>query len=390
MPDRVQVYLDHNSTTFLHPEVLEAMVACERSGYANPASQHRAGRRARAVLEDAREGIADLLGANSGGHRRDQLIFTSGGTEANNLAIRGLAVRRHDEPLAVGISAIEHPSVLEAAEYLRQGGAVVTRLPVTADGRIDLGTALEFVRHRPALISVMLGNNETGVLQPVQELSAPCREHRVCLHTDAVQAIGKVPVNFVQLGIDAMTITAHKFQGPRGIGALIVRHGVALEPLMVGGSQQFGKRPGTESISLAVGMHLALRLALRDLDKHQAHMLALRDALERQLTSVDAGGLVNGTAPRLPHTLNISFPGLDRQALVMALDMAGIFCSTGSACSSGSSEPSHVLLAMNCGDQRVGSSVRFSLSPLTTFAEVEIACRRILSLLRDLRRQTSL
>lgn len=400
------IYLDHNSTTPIDPQVAEAMQACHRAGYANPASQHEAGRRARRVLEEAREGIAELLGAQTTGMDADQLIFTSGGTEANNLALFGLANMRSDADAGKGgraaqgtrglgrliISGIEHPSVMGPAEELARRGWQLERLRVSPDGVVDADHLREILAPcptldpPPTLVSVMLGNNETGVLQPVAELAGVCREHGAAMHTDAVQVAGKLPIDFRGLGVAALSVSAHKLHGPRGIGALVVRHGVELRPLLLGGFQQAGLRPGTEDVALVVGMHMALQLWQREAEARAVRMSALRDRLEAQLLAGDAEVVISGRdAPRLPHTSNVAFCGLNRQALLMALDLAGVACSTGSACASGSSEPSSVLLAMGRPAAVVEGSLRLSLGAGTTAAEIDQASRRILACARDLR-----
>ncbi len=377
------LYLDNNATTLLHPAVAEAMAECDRAGYVNPASQHQAGRRARRVLEEAREGIAAILGADVSGTHADQVIFTSGGTEANNLALRGLA---GDQPGRMIISAIEHPSVVGAAEELARQGFELRRVRVSPEGVVDVDHLRELLDQRTRVISVMLGNNETGVLQPVAEVAAVCHTAGVPVHTDAVQVVGKLPVNFRQLDVAALSLSAHKFHGPRGIGALIVRHGVELIPILFGGFQQQGLRPGTESVTLVVGLHRALQLWHDEADERASRMARLRDRLEARLLANVPDLVINGAgAARLPHTSNIAFPGLDRQALLMALDMAGVACSTGSACASGSSEPSPVLLAMGCGADVVEGSLRLSLSALTTEAEIDVAAGRIRQVAAELR-----
>jgi cysteine desulfurase len=382
------LYLDNNATTLLHPAVAETMAAYDRAGYANPASQHQAGRRARSVLEEAREGIAKILGANVSDTHADQVIFTSGGTEANNLALRGLA---GDRPGRVIISAIEHPSVVGAAEQLARQGFDVQRLRVSREGVVDVDHLRELLDQQMRVVSVMLGNNETGVLQPVAEVAAVCHSGGVPVHTDAVQVVGKLPVDFRQLGVSALSLSAHKFHGPRGIGALIVRHGVELTPILFGGFQQLGLRPGTESVTLAVGLHRALQLWQDEADERASRMARLRDRLEERLLANVPDLVINGAgAARLPHTSNVAFPGLDRQALLMALDMAGVACSTGSACASGSSEPSPVLLAMGCPADIVEGSLRLSLSAFTTEAEIDQAAGRIRQVFNDLHRKKEL
>jgi cysteine desulfurase len=390
------IYLDHNATTPLAPEAAEAIARCQREAWANPASQHAAGRRARALLEDAREGIAALLGADLAGRTPDRLLFTSGGTEANNLALLGLAesARRSgkeraqpdDAPHAI-ISSIEHPSVIGPAEELARRGWRVDRAAVTADGVVDAAALIERIGPATRLVSLMLGNNETGALQPVQEI-ALAKSLRtgegVIVHTDAVQVVGKLPVDFRDLGVDALSASGHKFHGPRGIGLLLLRHGVPIAPLHYGGAQQEGLRPGTEPVALAVGMHAALAAAVRDLAARAARMTALRDRFETTLAAELPGIVVHaGSAARLPHTSNIAFPGCDRQALLIALDLAGIACSTGSACASGSSEPSPALAAMGLPAGLLSSSLRFSLGAGTTAEEIDEAARRIVRICRD-------
>jgi len=388
------LYLDHNSTTPLAPEVAQAMAECDAQGYANPASQHAAGRRARQALEDARDAIGCMLGADMSGHRPDRVIFTSGGTEANNLAILGLAdaslQKGAPHPSEIVVSAIEHPSVLGPAEWLEHNGWVINRLPVDKNGVAEIAALDTFIRPTTRLVSLMLGNNETGALQPVSELSARCARRGVPLHTDAVQVVGKLPVNFRELRVSALTVAAHKFHGPRGVGALLLRHDVSIAPVLFGGFQQAGLRPGTESLTLAVGMKTALELATREQSARYARMRTLRDRFEAALKAGYPRLVVQAEhAQRLPHTSNLAFVGLERQALLMALDMTGIACSTGSACASGSSEPSPVLLAMNCPAEVVTSSLRFSLGADSTESEIDDAVARILAVCANLCRTNS-
>jgi cysteine desulfurase len=381
------IYLDHNATTKLDPRVALAIDACHRAGHVNPASPHQAGRRARRVLEEARESIARVLCCRCSDTLADRVIFTSGGTESNNLAIFGLA---GPPPGRVIISSIEHPSVTGPAEQLQRCGFDLQRLPVSRDGVVHIGRLRELLTKDTRLVSVMLGNHETGVLQPVQDIAALCAAAGVPLHTDAVQTVGKVPVDFRQLSVTALSLTAHKFHGPVGIGALVVRPEVQLRPLLWGGFQQAGLRPGTEPVALAVGLQKALELWQQESDARLERITVLRDRLENSLRAEFAELVVSGAgAARLPHTTNIAFPGLDRQALLMALDLAGVACSTGSACASGSSDPSPVLLAMGLPTAVVNSALRFSLGAFTTDAEVEEAVRRISQIVKDLQRRKS-
>ncbi|HEV3416845.1 MAG TPA: cysteine desulfurase family protein [Pirellulales bacterium] len=380
------IYLDHNATTPLLPEVADAVAECQSSGFANPESQHQLGRRARQLLEDAREGIGAILGADLSGREPDRVIFTSGGTEANNLALFGLTGAFTAAPDRIIISSIEHPSISQPAEVLARRGWQIDHLPVASDGVVCTDRFGGLVSDRPRLASVMLANNETGVIQPIRELAALGQAAGVPLHTDAVQAVGKVPVHFRELGVAAMTVAAHKFHGPRGIGALILRGGVQLDPQLFGGFQQQGLRPGTEPVALAVGMHAALRIFAREQSERRERIALLRDRLEQALIAAWPTAVIHGAAaPRLPNTTCTALPGLDRQALVMALDLAGVACSTGSACASGSSEPSPTLVAMGLSDELVGSSIRFSLGVTTTADVIDSAIERIVKVLSNSR-----
>jgi cysteine desulfurase len=384
------IYLDHNSTTPIDPRVIEAMTRAWRDCGANPASQHAAGRKVRRILEDAREGILALLGAKTGGMDADQLLFTSGGTEANNLALLGLIAGTKPGPgrrYRAAISAIEHPSIMAAAAEQRRRGNFVDVLRVDGAGHISLpGDEPDMPSSLPDVLSVMLANNETGVVLSAGRLLQQGREVGAFTHTDAVQAVGKVPVHFRDLGVDALSLAPHKFNGPLGIGALVLRHGIKLQPQLFGGFQQGGLRPGTENAALAVGFHVALKLAISELPERATWMQTLRDQLERLLqTEIDDLVIISKESPRLPNTSCLAFPGLDRQALVMALDLAGVACSTGSACTSGSSEPSPTLVAMGLPAAVVQSAVRFSLGATTTAAEVAEAASRIIKVANHLR-----
>lgn len=376
------IYLDHNATAPILPRVVEAMATAYSSIGGNPASQHRCGQKARQILEDARDEVAALLGARSGA-AADRVIFTSGGTEANNLALFGLAGA---QPAHAIVSAIEHPSLAGPAEELRRRGWEIELLPVGRDGIVDLARLPELLRSSTRFVSLMLANNETGALQPVARAAQICMERGISLHTDAVQAVGKISVDFAALGVSALSLSAHKFHGPPGIGALVLRHGTRIEPLQFGGFQQAGLRPGTEPVALAVGMSTALSEWHAVRESTQATLANLRDEFETSLRAGWPDLIVNAAAAaRLPHTSNVSFPGLDRQALVMALDLAGISCSTGSACASGSSEPSPVLVAMGCSETVFQSALRFSLGRGTTRAEITEASDRILKVCNKLR-----
>jgi cysteine desulfurase len=378
------IYLDFNSTAPLLPEAAGAMAQADAAGYANPASQHAEGRRARRALQEAREDIARLLGADLTDRMADRLIVTSGGTEANNLALLGLTGGASSRAGRIIISSIEHPSVAAAAEFMAKRGWQIDRLATNADGIVQLEHLDRLLLQTsslgpPQLVSVMLANNETGVLQPIAEIVRRCSQQApvVPVHTDAVQAVTKMPVHFRDLGVAAMSIAPHKFGGPRGVGALLVAHGVEIAPLLHGATQQLGLRPGTESITLVHGFLAALRACNTD-HAWPRRILDLRDQFEARVRAICPQIAINGSgANRLPHTSNMAFVGHDRQSLFMALDMAGVCCSTGSACASGSSEPSPTLLAMGLPKEIVDSSLRFSFGRTTTPDEIDEALRRI-------------
>lgn len=397
------LYLDHNASTPVFPEVVEAMRACWATPYLNPSSQHQFGQAARRVLEETRERVAVLLGAETTGATPDRVVFTSGGTEANNLALRGLLSSCNERTATPHVlaSAIEHSSINSLLDDLERTGYVVERVGATADGTLCSEDFVRRVRPETCLVTAMLANNETGVIQPIGEVAAACRARGVSMHTDAAQAAGKLAIRFGELGVSTLSIAAHKFGGPMGIGALVVRHGARLAPQLLGGHQQGGLRAGTESVPLAVGLCTALEQWQAHRERWHEKLRSLRDRFESlvcgtawesrqgepnlQMTSCQPVVVAAG-AERMPHTTNIAFVGLDRQALFVALDQAGIACSTGSACASGSSEPSHVLVSMGLPAERVASALRFSIGVSTEPAEVEEAARRILKVCNGLGR----
>ena len=357
----MRVYLDNNATTAVAPDVLEILQRTLRDVYGNASSIHREGQTARRVLEDARESVARLLGATA----RD-IVFTSGGTESNNAAIFGAVPasgRFH-----IVTTEIEHPSVAEAVRELERRGADVTRVPPLRSGRVPAEAVIEALRDETRLVAVMLANNETGVLQPVDEIGRVTRERGVHLHCDAVQAAGKVPVDVTALGCDTLAISAHKLHAPKGIGALYVRRGLTMTSHLHGGAQERRRRPGTENVALAAAFGAAAALP-----SAASAMAALRDQFESEVrASLDV--VINGAeVARLPNTSNVTFAGADGEGIVIALDLSGVAVSTGSACSSGRVEPSPVLLAMGLSADDARSTVRFSLSRFTTAEEIERA-----------------
>lgn len=364
-------------------------------GYLNPASQHRSGQIARRALEALRNSMIQLLGGQAKGMSGDSLVITSGGTESNNLALIGLTLAQFEQakraaPAAefshysVLVSAIEHPSIIGAAEYLARLGFSVRKIAVSTHGVVDLQHLESLIDSKTLLVSLMLANNETGVIQPVEAAAEICRRNQVMIHTDAVQAIGKIRVPFGELGVDALSFAAHKFHGPRGIGGLLLKHGTRIQPILFGGFQQMAVRPGTEDIALTSGMERALRLFVEE-PEHFQKVARLRDQLQAELVSQIPSAVVIGAAvERLPNTLNISFPGVNRQAFLMAADLAGVAVSTGSACASGSSETSPVLQAMKLAENVAESAIRISLGALTTVEEIENGASHISRICKQL------
>lgn len=372
------IYLDNNATTPLLPEVADAMREAALRYPANPASQHRAGQAARRALEDAREQIAALLGAKTTGLDADRLVFTSGGTEANNLAILGTLAGQ--KPGNFITSAIEHPSILGPAAELERRGWRVTRVGADEDGVVDIDELVSAFRDDTQLVSIMAANNETGVIQPHGKIVEMCARHGIPLHTDIAHGVGRVSTIFQLWQRSLMSFAAHKFHGPVGIGALVLGSGVAVSPQLFGGHQQDGMRPGTEPLPLVVGMKIALEAAIQEMKSRREKVTGMRNEFESLINAAIPDAFVIGrNAQRLANTSNIAFPGIDRQAFFLALDTAGVACSTGSACASGSSEPSPVLLAMGLKKELVEGALRFSFSRLNTPEEAREAARRIIN-----------
>jgi len=364
----MRVYLDHNATTPLDPEVLAAMTPFLAEGFGNPSSLHVWGREARQALERARATIARALGTAD----KDTVVFTSGGTEADNLALMGVAAAQEKRGRHVILSSVEHHAVLNAAAHLGRQGFEVTRLSVDSQGLLDPDDVRRVIRPDTVLVSLMYGNNETGVLFPIASVGRICRERGVTFHTDAVQSFGKLPLDVETLCVDLLSLSGHKTHGPKGIGALFIRRGTRMQPLLHGGAQERSRRAGTENVAAAVGLARATELSLQDQAGESKRMADLRDRLEGGVMAALPGVLRNGhPTERLPHTTNLAFAGVEAESLILALDLAGIGASSGAACSSGSLEPSHVLAAMGLPRERVLSSVRFSLGRTTTREEIE-------------------
>jgi len=364
------VYLDHAATTPVRPEVLEAMLPyLTEQTFGNPSSAHRFGRAARAGIEQARREVAAGVGAEP-----NQVIFTSGGTEADNLSVLGaaLAARDRGARMAVAVSATEHKAVLAAAHAVCHLGGSEHILPVDATGRVELDALDQALAEGPAVVSVMWVNNEVGTVQPVGEIAARCQAAGVTFHTDAVQAFGKLPVSIHDLPCTLLTLSGHKLGAPKGIGALVVRDRKAIEAIIHGGGQQFGIRPGTENVPGIVALGTAARLAVQEQAALAARLRELRDDLERRLLAVIPDAVINGwQGERAPQISNVSIPGTDSEAMLMHLDLAGIACSSGSACSTGTVEPSHVLSAMGVPHELGVAALRFSFGKDSTTEDVQ-------------------
>jgi cysteine desulfurase len=389
-----RVYLDFNATTPVDPQVLGAMLPYFSADFANASSIHTPGQRARAAVETAREQVAALIGA-----KPQEIIFTSGGTESDNHAIFGvlnsfvaqpiLAVRsvsQQPPPAHLITTTIEHEAVLNACQAAEKQGVSVTYLPVDCEGRVDPNSVFQAIRSETALITVMHANNELGTVQSLEEIGRVAKQHNLYFHTDAVQSAGKIPIDVNALNIDLLSLSGHKLYGPKGVGALYVRSGTRLQQLLYGGHHQRGFRPGTENVAGIVGLGKAAELARNSLANDAQRVSALRDKLERGLLERVPQVRVNGAqAPRTPNTTNIMFAGIEGEALVIALDLKGLSCSVGAACSSGAIEPSHVLTAIGLSSEEAKSSLRFSLGRHTTESEINFALEVIPAAVAQLR-----
>ncbi|MFQ6047858.1 MAG: cysteine desulfurase NifS [Phycisphaerae bacterium] len=363
------IYLDNNATTALAPEVFDAMQPYLTELYGNPSSIHSFGQRAAQAIEQARQQVAELIGA-----RPRQVVFTSGGTESDNLAIRGVLSARPDKRTIV-TTAVEHPAVFQLCQQLQRDGYRVRWVGVDGLGRLDLDQFAEAIDDQTALVSVMWANNETGVIFPIEQVAAITSSRGVPLHVDAIQAVGKIPIDLANVPVDLLSISAHKLHGPKGVGALYLRRPTLIKPLLVGGHQELGQRPGTPNVAGIVGFGRACQLAAASLHLQQRVGL-LRDRLEGQICQQISIASVNGDrANRLPNTTNISFEAIEAEAILLSLSERGVCASSGSACTSGSLEPSHVLEAMRLGPRRVHGAVRFSLSRYTTQDEIDETVR---------------
>lgn len=381
----MRVYFDYNATSPLAPEVIEAVSLASRDLFGNASSVHHFGQQAKAALDDARSAVATLIHADP-----SEIVFTAGGSEADNAAIRGAAEaleptkRRH-----LVASAIEHEAVLNTLKALAKRGWQTTLVPVDQSGIVSVDRVREALRDDTALVSVMHANNEIGTIQPIAAIAEAAHERGALVHTDAVQSVGKIAVDVRALGVDLLALSAHKFNGPKGAGALWVKRGTRLVPIITGGKHERNRRAGTENVPAIVGLGIASRLSAEKLDAEAIRLGALRDRLEQGILSSVPGTIVNGSATaRVPNTTNISFDRTEAESLLIALDLEGIAVSTGSACSSGTLEPSHVLKAMGFHAHRAQNSLRFSLGMFSTEPQVDAVLNVLPRLVEKLRALT--
>jgi cysteine desulfurase len=382
-----RIYLDHNATTPVHKEVLDAMMPYFSEDYGNASSVYSMGQKARKAVDEAREVIGDSLGTEA-----NDIIFTSGGTESDNFAIKGVAMANLNKGRHVITSNIEHPAVLEPCRFIeKELGFDVTYVPVDKYGIVDIGKLKDSIRKDTVLISIMYANNETGTIQPIKEIAKIARENKVYFHTDGVQVLGKLPIDVEELGIDLCSFSGHKVYGPKGIGALYLRKGVKITPFQHGGHHERNKRAGTENVPGIVGFAKAVEIANRDMDKNDAHLKKLTkkmwEGLNKALKEIYLNGCPNN---RISNTLNISFRYIEGESMVLNFDMKGISASTGSACTSGSLEPSHVLTAMGVPPDMAQGSVRFSFGYENTEEDVDYCLVEIPPIIERLRKMSPL
>jgi len=374
------IYTDNNATTQVAPEVLEEMLPYFHDIYGNPSSMHGFGGQVEQPLAEARKKVADLIGATP-----DEILFTSCGTESDNTAIRA-AIESNPGKKHIVTTRVEHPAIKNLGEYLSKHGYRVTFLPVDRQGRMDVGRLQKSLSDDTAMISVMWANNETGVLFPIEEIAQTARERGIVFHTDAVQAVGKIPIDVRRVPVDMLSLSGHKIHGPKGIGVLYVRKGTKFSPLLIGGHQEGGRRGGTENVASIIGLGKACELASKHLGKENEHVKYLRDKLEREILKQIPNSFINGDCEhRLPNTTNISFEYVEGEAILLMMNEFGICASSGSACTSGSLEPSHVLRAMGVPFTAAHGSIRFSLSIYNTEEEIDFIIEKLPPIIERLR-----
>lgn len=380
-----RVYLDHNATTPLDPRVFRAMEPYSREAFGNPSSPHYYGRLAKQALEESREIVAKVIGA-----KPEEIIFTSGGTEADNLALRGIAYHKGRRKGHIITSSIEHHAIIKTCNVLEKDGFIITYLPVDSQGRIDPDEVKKSIRKDTILISVILANNETGVIEPVADIARIAREYGIPFHSDAVQAVGKIAVDVNTLGTDLLSLSAHKIYGPKGIGALFVKDGLPLSPMLTGGHHEQELRAGTENVAAIVGFAHSLKIAVEEMNTYQTKVSNLRNRLESQLLQrIDQVEIHSAKAERLPHTSSIGFASVEAESILLHLDLQGIAASSGSACTTGNPEPSHVLLAMGISPEIAQGTIRITLGRENTEEEVDYTVDALESAIEQLRRISS-
>jgi len=381
-----RIYLDHNSTTPLHPEVLEAILPYYKEAFGNPSTIHSFGQETRRATDEAREKVANLIGASP-----EEIIFTSGGTEADNVALKGVAAALEKKGKHIVTSSIEHHAVLSTLKYLEKRGYKVSFLPVDEHGWLDPKKVKEAITSQTVLISVMHGNNEVGTIEPISEIGEIAQKAGIYLHTDAIQTIGKIKVNVDDLKVDLLSLSAHKFYGPKGAGALYVRKGTRIHPLLHGGYQERRRRAGTENVAGIVGLGKAAEIASKEMVQQSRRESNLRDRLEKMIKENINHCRLNGhPTRRLPNTLNVSFEFIEGESLILYLDLKGIAASTGSACTSGSLEPSHVLMAMGVPPEIAQGSIRFSLGRDTGKEDIDYTVEKLVEIVARLREMSPL
>lgn len=382
-----KVYLDHNATTPLDPRVLEAMLPYLKEFYGNPSSVHEFGRTTRKAVEKARGEVASLVSAGD----EQEIVFTSGGTESDNHAVRGVVHALQNKRNHIITSSIEHHAVYNLCKFLEKNSAKATYLPVDEYGVVDMEALKKSVTDKTVLISIMWANNEVGTIEPIEEIAAFAKEKGIIFHTDAVQAAGKIPINLGTSGISLASVSAHKIYGPKGVGALYIRKGTKISPLIIGGHHERNRRAGTENVAGIVGFGEAARLAKKELEKESAYLTGLVDYLYEGIKKRVPDVRLNGHPKnRLPNTLNVGFRYIEGESIVLNLDMEGIAVSTGSACTSGSLEPSHVLTAMGIDPAETQGSVRFSLGKGNTKEDIDYVLEVLPPIIERLRKMSPL
>ena len=381
-----RIYLDHNATTPVHPEVLEAMLPYYMDKFGNPSSIHGFGREAKVALEEAREKVAQLLGVSS-----SEIFFTSGGTESDNLAVKGIAFANRDKGRHVVTSKIEHHAILESCKFLEKEGFAVTYLPVDSKGVVGPEDLRKALRDDTTLVSIMYVNNEVGSIQPLEDISRIVKDKGIYLHTDAVQALGKIPLDVPKLNVDMLSMSGHKIYGPKGVGAAYIRKGVRITPWSHGGHHERSRRAGTENIPGIVGFAKAVELAYRELDDQNRHLKNLTETFYRKLVETVPDVILNGDLNhRAVNTLNLSFKGVEGESVILSLDLKGVAVASGSACTSGTLEPSHVLSAMGIAPEIAQGAIRFSFGRDNTMEDVEYVTGIIPEIVNRLRSMSPL